>query len=57
MLAVKELDNLWLEDRELLSKELIQHLRPSEINYLLYSCENEEREITKGKNGCYHVPK
>jgi len=56
MLAVKELDQLWHDDKELLAKELVYHLTPSQINYLLFSCENEEKEHSKGKNGCYYIP-
>ena len=57
MLAVKELDQLWHDDKEPLAKELVYHLTPSQINYLLFSCENEEKEHSKGKNGCYYIPK
>jgi hypothetical protein len=36
MLAVKELDEVWHEDRRKLAKELVNHLTPAEINYLMF---------------------
>ena len=51
-LAIQNLD-------QLLSKEptkMIEHLQPHEINYILFSCENEEKDHTQGKRGTYGVP-
>jgi Central domain of human glycogen debranching enzyme len=55
MTAVKNLDELWLIDRTKLSKELVSHLDPSELNYLLFSTENEEREKMNNLRGCYYI--
>lgn len=55
MTAVKNLDESWLVDRNKLSKELVSHLEPCQLNFLLFSTENEEREKMNGVRGCYHI--
>lgn len=55
MTAVKTLDELWREDRTKMYKELVAHLEPTDLNYLLFSTENEEREKMNNLRGCYYI--
>jgi glycogen debranching enzyme len=56
MNAVKDLDELWNSDRAPLLKELMHNWTSEDLNFLLYSSENEEREKQKGQRGCYVLP-
>ena len=53
-LAIQNIDQILSKEPQSLIK-MISHLQPHEINYILYSCENEERDISYGNKGTYHL--
>ena len=55
--TVMNLNKMTEQPPEALGKDLFAGARPSELNHLLFRCEQEEKDISRGKRGPYGLAK